>query len=87
MDKEPLSEAIIEGIGRHLDELAQAGVVLDWRFLGELSGALEAEALRRGLEANLIDKLKEALAREAALILGLEPQLPDVGQGQVAQTA
>jgi len=84
---EPLNEAIIEGISRHLDELNEAGVALDWRFLSELSDALEAEALRLHLDENLIDKLKEALAREVALTLGLEAQLPEAGQGRAAQTA
>lgn len=84
---EPLSEAIIEGIGRHLDELSEAGVALDWRFLSELSDALEVEALRLHLGENLIEELKETLASEVALTLGLEAQLQEAGQGRAAQTA
>ena len=84
---EPLSEAIIEGIGHHLEELDEAGVALDWRFLSELSDALEAEALRQGLEAGLIDELKETLTTEVALSLGLETQQPEAGQGKAVQAA
>ena len=84
---EPLSEAIIEGIGHHLDELDEAGVALDWRFLSELSDALEVEALRQGLEASLIDELKEALTTELASTLGLEAQPPGAGQRKAVQAA
>ena len=80
INTEPLSEAIIEGVSRHLDELSEAGVALNWRFVSELSDALEAEALRMHLDENLIDELKATLAREVALTLGLEAQLPEAGQ-------